>query len=154
MLMDNLDPRVKALTEALGRLGTDDVELHWAAVVDHDGLILANYPPDDNERMDQAVASTAHILRMGERAQQTVEFGKWRYTMISGARFQELVMHLTNELVLTVGVGAQTPLHKIFAAVREAVPVLIRSLDLTTRKSEEPNTMIMRRTEMDRHIKE
>lgn len=152
--MDNVDPRVKALTDALGRLNTDDVELHWAAVVDYDGLILANYPPDDTQGMDQAVASTSHILRMGEQAQRSVEFGKWRYTMISGARFQELVMHLSNEVVLTVGVGARTPLHKIFAAVRDMVPVLVRSLELSSRKSEEPNTMIMRRTEMDRHIKD
>jgi predicted regulator of Ras-like GTPase activity (Roadblock/LC7/MglB family) len=152
--MDNVDPRVKALTDALGRLNTDDVELHWAAVVDYDGLILANYPPDDIQGMDQAVASTSHILRMGEQAQRSVEFGKWRYTMISGSRFQELVMHLSNEVVLTVGVGARTPLHKIFAAVRDVVPVLVRSLELSSRKSEEPNTMIMRRTEMDRHIKD
>jgi predicted regulator of Ras-like GTPase activity (Roadblock/LC7/MglB family) len=152
--MDNVDPRVQALTEALGRLNTEDVELRWAAVVDHDGLILANYPPDDSQSMDQAVASTSHILRMGERAQQTVEFGKWRYTMMSGALFQELVMHLTNEIVLTVGVGSQTALHKIFAAVRNVVPILIRSLDLSARTSEEPNTMIMRRTELDRHIEE
>jgi hypothetical protein len=91
---------------------------------------------------------------MGEQAQRSVEFGKWRYTMISGSRFQELVMHLSNEVVLTVGVGARTPLHKIFAAVRDVVPVLVRSLELSSRKSEEPNTMIMRRTEMDRHIKD
>lgn len=152
--MDNLDPRVQALTDALGRLNTEDVELRWAAVVDYDGLILANYPPDDTEGMEQAVASTSHILRMGESAQRAVEFGKWRYTMMSGASFQELVMHLSNEVVLTVGVGAQTALHKIFAAVRDVVPVLIRALDLSARKSEEPNTMIMRRTELDRHIKD
>ena len=152
--MDNVDPRVQALTEALGQLNTEDVDLRWAAVVDYDGLMLANYPPDDTEGMDQAVASTSHILRMGERAQRTVEFGKWRYTMISGAEFQELVMHLSNEVVLTVGVGAGTALHKIFAAVRDVVPVLVRSLDLTARKSEEPNTMIMRRTELDRHIRD
>lgn len=152
--MDNVDPRVLALTEALGRLNTEDVELSWAAVVDYDGLILANFPPDDNAKMEQAVASTSHILRMGESAQRTVDFGKWRYTMMSGARFQELVMHLNNEVVLTVGVAAQTPLHKIFAAVRDVVPVLIRSLDLSARRSEEPNTMIMRRTELDRHIED
>jgi predicted regulator of Ras-like GTPase activity (Roadblock/LC7/MglB family) len=152
--MENVDPRVEALTAALGRLNTKDVELRWAAVVDYDGLILANYPPEDETGMEQAVASTSHILRMGERAQQTVEFGKWRYTMMSGANFQELVMHLSNEVVLSVGVGARTPLHKIFAAVRDVVPVLIRSLDLSARKSEEPNTMIMRRTELDRHIKD
>ncbi len=152
--MDNVDPRVQALTQALGKMNTDDVELRWAAVVDYDGLILANYPPDDTEGMDQAVASTSHILRMGESAQRAVDFGKWRYTMISGAKFQELVMHLSNEVLLTVGVGAGTPLHKIFAAVRDAIPVLIGSLELSARKSEEPNTMIMRRTEMDRHIKD
>ena len=139
-----VDPRVTALTEALGRLNTPDVDFRWAAVLDYDGLIMANYPPEDEHSIDVAVASTSHILRMGEKAQQEAPYGKWRFSMLAGAEMQQLVLHLNNEVVLTLGMGSRTPLHKIFSAVRDVVPALVKALDLANRKFTEPNTLIMR----------
>lgn len=138
-----MDPRVIALTDTLGRLDTPEIDFKWAAVLDYDGLILANYPPDDEASMDTAVGSSSHILRMGEQAQEEAPYGKWRFTILAGAEMQQLVMHLNSEIVLTFGVGSRTPLHKIFGAVRDIVPDLVNALDLINRRFTEPNTMVM-----------
>ncbi len=148
-----VDPRVTALTDALGRLNGPDVDFRWAAVLDYDGLIMANYPPDDEACMDIAVASSSHILRMGEKAMEEAEYGKWRFTMLAGAEMQQLVMHLNNEVILTFGVGSKTPLHKIFASVRDVVPALINALDLSNRTFTEPSTLIMRSEEMQNMLR-
>lgn len=148
-----VDPRVTALTDALKRLNTSDVDFKWAAVLDYNGLIMANYPPDDEVSTDIAVASTSHMLRMGEKAQQEAEYGKWRFTMIAGAEMQQLVMHLNNEVILTFGVGSRTPLHKIFSAVRDVVPDLVKALDLSNRTFTEPSTLIMRSEEMQNMLR-
>jgi predicted regulator of Ras-like GTPase activity (Roadblock/LC7/MglB family) len=147
------DPRVTALTDALRRLNGPDVDFRWAAVLDYDGLIMANYPPDDDASMDIAVASSSHILRMGEKAQQEADYGKWRFTMLAGAEMQQLVMHLNNEVILTFCVGSKTPLHKIFAAVRDVVPALVSALDLNNRKFTEPSTLIMRSEDMQNMLR-
>ena len=85
---------------------------------------------------------------MGEKAMEEAEYGKWRFTMLAGAEMQQLVMHLNNEVILTFGVGSKTPLHKIFASVRDVVPDLINALDLSNRTFTEPSTLIMRSEEM------
>lgn len=143
-----IDPRVKALTDALSRLNGPEIDFRWAAVLDYDGLIMANYPTNDEVSTDIAVASSSHILRMGEKAQEEANYGKWRFTMMAGAEMQQLVMYLNNEVVLTFAVGSKTPLHKIFAAVRNVVPDLVSALDLNNRKFTEPGTLIMRSEEM------
>jgi predicted regulator of Ras-like GTPase activity (Roadblock/LC7/MglB family) len=148
-----VDPRVTALTDALSRLNTPDVDFRWAAVLDYDGLIMANYPPEDEVSTDIAIASTSHILRMGEKAQKEAEYGKWRFTMMAGAEMQQLVMHLNNEVVLTFGVGSKTPLHKVFAAVRDVVPALVNALDLANRKFTEPNTLLMRSEDLQNMLR-
>ena len=139
-----IDPRVTALTEALSRLNTPEIDFKLAAVLDYDGLIMANYPPEDEASVETAIASSSHILRMGEKAQEEAQYGKWRFTMIAGAELQQLVMHLNNEVVLTFGVGSKTPLHKVFGAVRDVVPAIVTALDLANRKFTEPNTLLMR----------
>jgi predicted regulator of Ras-like GTPase activity (Roadblock/LC7/MglB family) len=149
----SVDPRVTALTDALSRLNAPDVDFRWAAVLDYDGLIMANYPPDDEVSMDIAVASSSHILRMGEQAQEEANYGKWRFTMMAGAEMQQLVMHLNNEVILTFGVGSKTPLHKIFAAVRDVVPTLVSALDLANRKFTEPNTLLMRSEDLQNMLR-
>jgi hypothetical protein len=131
----SVDPRVTALTDALSRLNAPDVDFRWAAVLDYDGLIMAN------------------ILRMGEKAQEEVNYGKWRFTMMAGAEMQQLVMHLNNEVILTFGVGSKTPLHKIFAAVRDVVPALVSALDLVNRKFTEPNTLLMRSEDLQNMLR-
>jgi len=148
-----VDRRVTALTEALGRLDAPDVDFKWAAVLDYDGLILCNYPPDDETSIDTAVASSSHILSMGEKAQQEAQYGKWRFTMMAGAEMHQLVMHLNNEVVLTFAVGSRTPLHKIFGAVRDVVPDLVNALDLANRKFTEPNTLLMRSEDMQNMLR-
>ena len=148
-----VDPRVTALTDALSRLNAPDVDFRWAAVLDYDGLIMANYPPEDEVSTDIAIASSSHILRMGEKAQEEADYGKWRFTMLAGAEMQQLVMHLNNEVILTFGVGSKTPLHKIFSAVRDVVPALVKALDLTNRKFTEPSTLIMRSEDMQNMLR-
>ena len=148
-----VDRRVTALTEALSRLNTPEVDFKWAAVLDYDGLILCNYPPGDEASVDTAVASSSHILSMGEKAQQEAQYGKWRFTMMAGAEMHQLVMHLNNEVVLTFAVGSKTPLHKIFAAVRDVVPDLVSALDLANRKFTEPNTLLMRSEDMQNMLR-
>lgn len=148
-----VDPRVTALTDALRRLNTPDVDFRWAAVLDYDGLIMANYPPDDEASVETAIASTSHILRMGEKAQEEAQYGKWRFTMLAGADMQQLVMHLNNEVILTFGVGSRTPLHKIFSAVRDVVPDLVSALDLHNRRFTEPSTLIMRSEDMQNMLR-
>lgn len=148
-----VDPRVQALTDALARLDSPDVDFRWAVIVDYDGLMLSSYPEDLDSGFDEAIASTAHIMRLGESAQREVEFGKWRFTMLTGSEMQQLVMHINNEVALTVGMGSKTPLHKVFATVREIVPDMVRALDLTSRRFTEPNTLLMKKDELERMLK-
>ncbi len=151
--LQTVDPRVQALTDALARLDNPDVDFRWAVIVDYDGLMLSSYPEELDSGFDEAIASTAHIMRLGESAQKEVEFGKWRFTMITGSEMQQLVMHINNEVALTVGMGSKTPLHKVFATVRDIVPEMVRALDLTSRRFTEPNTLLMKTDEMERLLK-
>ncbi len=148
-----VDPRVQALTDALARIDNPDVDFRWAAVVDYDGLLLSSYPEDLDSGFDEAIASTAHIMRLGESAQKEIEFGKWRFTMITGSEMQQLVLHINNEVALTIGLGSKTPLHKLFAAVRDVVPDMVNALDLTSRRFTEPNTLLMKTDELERMLK-
>lgn len=150
----SLDPRMQALTEALARLETGEIGMEWAAVVDYDGLVLVNYPEEMDNEIDLVMASAAHMMRMGEKTQDLLDFGKWRYTLLAGATMQQIVLHLNNEVALTVGYSSKTPLHRTFAALRDVVPDLIRTLDLKKRKMAEPNTMILRKEELERMIQQ
>jgi len=123
-----VDPRVQALTDALARLDHPEVDFRWAVIVDYDGLMLSSYPEDLESGFDEAIASTAHIMRMGESAQREV-------------------------IALTVGMGSKTPLHKFFSVVRDVVPDMVRALDLTSRRFTEPNTLLMKTDELDRMLK-
>jgi hypothetical protein len=38
--------------------------------------------------------------------------------MITGSEMQQLVLHINNEVALTVGMGSKTPLHKFFSSRR------------------------------------
>jgi len=152
--LQTVDPRVQALTDALARIDNPDVDFHWAAVVDYDGLLLSSYPEELDSDFDEVLASTAHIMRLGESAQKEVEFGKWRFTMITGSEMQQLVLHINNEVALTVGLGSKTPLHKLFATVRDVVPDMVSALDLTSRRFTEPNTLLMKTEELDRMLKQ
>lgn len=149
-----VDPRVQALTNALARLDNPEVDFRWAVIVDYDGLMLSSYPEDLESGFDEAIASTAHIMRLGESAQREVEFGKWRFTMITGSEMQQLVLHINNEVALTVGMGSKTPLHKFFSVVRDVVPDMVRALDLTSRRFTEPNTLLMKTDELERMLKQ
>jgi len=149
-----VDPRVQAMTDALARLDTPDVDFRWAIVVDYNGLMLSSYPEDLESGYDEAIASTAHIMRLSESAQKEVEFGKWRFTMITGSEMQQLVLHINNEIALTVGMGSKTPLHKFFAIVRDVVPDMVRALDFTSRRFTEPNTLLMKSGELERMLKQ
>jgi predicted regulator of Ras-like GTPase activity (Roadblock/LC7/MglB family) len=151
--LQTVDPRVQAMTDALARLDNPDVDFRWAVVVDYNGLMLSSYPEDLDSGFDEAIASTAHIMRLGESAQKEVEFGKWRFTMITGSEMQQLVLHINNEVALTVGMGSKTPLHKFFANVRDIVPDMVRALDLTSRRFTEPNTLLMKTDELERMLK-
>lgn len=152
--LQTVDPRVQALTDALARIDNPDVDFRWAAVVDYDGLLLSSYPEDLDSGFDEAIASTAHIMRLGESAQKEIEFGKWRFTMITGSEMQQLVLHINNEVALTVGLGSKTPIHKLFATVRDVVPAMVSALDLTSRRFTEPNTLLMKTDELERMLKQ
>lgn len=150
---NNTDPRVKGMTDALARLNVPELDFHWAAVTDYDGLVLANFPPDSDSDLIYIAAAAAHLLRAGERAIDELEFGKWRYTLLAGANLQQIVVHLNKEVILTIGYGSRIPLHKIFAAVKDVVPDVVRSLDITSRKFSEPNTMVMRKEDLQKMLR-
>ncbi len=150
----SVDPRVTALEDALRLLEAPGSDFRWAVMMDYDGLILANYPEDMGSDLDLAIAASAHIMRMGEKAQAELSFGKWRYTLMAGAELQQLVMHINREVALSIGYGSKTPIHKIFGALKDAVPALMRALDAGSRKFSEPNTLLMRSDDLKRYIEE
>jgi len=149
-----VDPRVTALVDVLRMLDSAGADFRWSVLLDYDGLILANYPEDLQVDIDPVVAASAHIMRMGERAQDELPFGKWRYTLMAGSDLQQLVMHLNREVVLSIAFGSRTPIHKIFGSLKDVVPALMRALDLTSRKFSEPNTLMMRSRDLNRYIEE
>ncbi|MFN2147142.1 MAG: hypothetical protein ACK2T2_02025 [Anaerolineales bacterium] len=147
-----VDPRITALVEALKLLETPGADFRWSVLVDYDGLILANYPEKLEVDLDPVIAASAHIMRMGEMAQAELPFGKWRYTLMAGSDLQQLVMHLNREVALSIAFGSRTPIHKIFASLKNVVPALMRALDLTSRKFSEPNTLIMRSDDLRKYL--
>jgi len=150
----SIDPRVTALEEALRKLEAPGSDFRWAILMDYDGLILANYPEDMGSNLELAIAASAHIMRMGEMAQGEISFGKWRYTLMAGAELQQLVMHINREVALSIGYGSKTPIHKIFGALKDAVPALMQALDMSSRKFSEPNTLLMRSDNLKKYIEE
>jgi predicted regulator of Ras-like GTPase activity (Roadblock/LC7/MglB family) len=150
----SIDPRVTALEDALRLLKAPGADFRWAILMDYDGLILANYPEDMGNNLELAIAASAHIMRMGEMAQSEISFGKWRYTLMAGAELQQLVMRINREVALSIGYGSKTPIHKIFGALKDAVPALMHALDASSRKFSEPNTLLMRSDDLKRYIEE
>jgi predicted regulator of Ras-like GTPase activity (Roadblock/LC7/MglB family) len=148
----SVDPRVTALVDVLRMLDTPGADFRWSVLVDYDGLILANYPENLDLDLDPVIAASAHIMRMGERAQDELPFGKWRYTLLAGSDLQQMVMHLNREVALSIAFGSRTPIHKIFSVLKEAVPALMRALDLTSRKFSEPNTLMMRSDDLKKYL--
>jgi predicted regulator of Ras-like GTPase activity (Roadblock/LC7/MglB family) len=136
--------REEALTRALSRLPRPDLAMKWAALMDYDGLMLANYPQGAQLPYDELSAATGHLLLMVERVQSELEIGKWRYTLTAGAQLQILVIALNKECVLALGMGSRAPLASAFAAIRDIAPDLIRDLEKATRKYSETNTIIWR----------
>jgi len=149
-----VDPRVTALVDALRLLDKPGSDFRWSVLLDYDGLILANFPEDLDLALDPAIAASAHIMRMGEKAQAELPFGKWRYTLMAGSELQQLVLHLNREVALSIAFGSRTPIHKIFGSLKDVVPALMRALDLTTRKFSEPNTLMMRTDDLKRYLEE
>lgn len=147
-----VDPRVTALVDALRMFDKSGVDFRWSVLVDYDGLILANYPENLDLDLDPVIAASAHIMRMGERAQDELPFGKWRYTLLAGSDLQQMVMHLNREVALSIAFGSRTPIHKIFGGLKEVVPALMRALDLTSRKFAEPNTLMMRSDDLKKYL--
>lgn len=149
-----VDLRVQNLTAALRRLAIPEIDFRWAAVVDYDGLILASYPAELNGQADEAAASTAYLLRLGDNARGVMGFGKWRFTLLAGAEMQQMVMQLNNEMALTIAFGPRTSLPSVFKAVRGVAPELLGSMEIEKRRFSEPNTMLIRREELDRMIQQ
>jgi predicted regulator of Ras-like GTPase activity (Roadblock/LC7/MglB family) len=149
-----VDPRVTALVDALRLLDIPGSDFRWSVLLDYDGLILANYPENLQVDLDPVIAASAHIMRMGERAQDELPFGKWRYTLMAGSDLQQLVLHLNREVALSIAFGSRTPIHKIFGSLKDVVPALMRSLDLTSRKFSEPNTLMMRSRDLHKYLED
>ncbi|MEJ2011818.1 MAG: roadblock/LC7 domain-containing protein [Anaerolineales bacterium] len=147
-----VDPRVTALVDALRMFDKSGVDFRWSVLVDYDGLILASYPENLDLDLDPVIAASAHIMRMGERAQDELPFGKWRYTLVAGSDLQQMVMHLNREVALSIAFGSRTPIHKIFGGLKDVVPALMRALDLTSRKFAEPNTLMMRSDDLKKYL--
>jgi predicted regulator of Ras-like GTPase activity (Roadblock/LC7/MglB family) len=120
--------RQSELLRVLGRLADELPKPEWVALVDDNGLIVACVPaepPIDTERISAMAAAS---VMLGERVLDELEGGNLRYASVAGSVRQNLMVILSKERLLSIGLRPEVPAQATFGALGRWVPELVRTL--------------------------
>ena len=95
--------RQSELLRVLGRLKDDLVNPHWVALIDEGGLVLACVPDEPPVDIERVSAMTATLAVSGERVIGEIAGGRLRYVCVAGSQRQQLIVLLSVECVISLG---------------------------------------------------
>lgn len=100
----------------------------WVALVDDQGLVLACVPDQPVVDEDRVSAMTAAVVTTSERVLREVEGGSLRFANIAGSERQYLMVLLTQDRLLSVGLDPKVTAQATFRSLSRWVPQLLRIL--------------------------
>lgn len=111
--------RSEKLTRAIRSLSNATPDIEAAAVVDHDGLMMASSLPQDVE--DESVAAmSAALLGLSERINEELNRGDFEMVMIRGSDGYVVLAQCGPDAVLTVLTSKRAKLGLIFLDVKRS----------------------------------
>lgn len=120
--------RESELIRVLSALEADLPDPLWVALVDDQGLVLSCVPESPVVEEEPISAMTAAVVTMGERVLREVEGGALRYVNVAGSKRQYLMVVLTSERLLSVGLAPKVPAQATFGPLSRWVPELLGAL--------------------------
>lgn len=79
---------------------------------------------------DRVSAMSAAILSLGERIARELGDGDFQYNLIAGAEGQTLVLVLSQDYALAIGLNREISVNTVFERLRESILPLLRTLRL------------------------
>lgn len=120
--------RQTELERILSQLAEDLPDPHWVALVDDQGLVLSCVPANPVVDEDRISGMTAAVVSMGERVMEEVEGGALRFANVAGSNRQYLMVVLTKERLLSVGLDPKLTAQATFRSLSQWVPQLLQAL--------------------------
>lgn len=120
------DSRVE---RSLARITTEIPEIHWAALVTSHGLLRGSFPPQPGLGGDRLSAMSAAMLSLGERIANELKDGELRYTLIAGSEGATLLLVLSRDDVLTLGLSPDASFQAVVNKVQGLLPALLNVLE-------------------------
>lgn len=120
--------RQSELERVLNQLAGELPNPHWVALVDDQGLVLACVPDQPAVEEERVSAMTAAVVTMGERVLREVEGGSLRFANIAGSERQYLMVLLTPERLLSIGLNPKVTAQATFKPLSRWVPELLKAL--------------------------
>jgi uncharacterized protein len=123
-------PEKSQVERDLACIATRLPEARWIALVTCDGLLYSLFPSHSTIEGDRVSAMSAAMLSLGERIAGELKDGKLQYTLIAGAEGMTLVLALSRDYALSMGLNRDISVDTIFGRLRETLHPLLRTLQL------------------------
>lgn len=120
--------RQSELHRVLGLMANELPAPDWVALVDPQGLVVACVPERPAVPEERISAMTAALHSMAERVLEEVEGGGLRYASVAGSRRQQLIVVLSQDHILSIGLSPEVLPQVAFRPVSRWVPELMRTL--------------------------
>ena len=120
--------RQSELMRVLDLLAHELPDPQWVALVDHDGLMVACVPTEPRVDADRISAMTAASVVAGERVLEELAGGQLRFVSVAGSERQQLTVRLSQDRLLSIGLGSEVAAQSTFGPLRRWVPELLRAL--------------------------
>lgn len=122
--------RQSELLRVLGRLKDDLVNPHWVALIDDGGLVLACVPEEPPVDLERVSAMTATLAVSGERVIGEIAGGRLRYVSVAGSQRQQLIVLLSVECVLSLGLDPDVSPRSTFKPLARWVTEIMQVLHM------------------------
>lgn len=121
--------RQSELERVLSQLAEELPNPQWVALVDDQGLVLSCVPENPVIDEDRVSAMSAAVVGMGERVMEEVEGGTLRFANVVGSKRQYLMVVLTHDRLLSIGLAPQIAAQATFRPLSRWVPELLKTLE-------------------------
>lgn len=102
----------------------------WVALVKCNGLLYSIFPSHSEIGEDRISAMSAAMMSLGERIARELKDGEFQYTLIAGADGMTLMLGLSQDYVLTIGLSRDISVSTVFESLRESILPLLRTLQI------------------------
>jgi predicted regulator of Ras-like GTPase activity (Roadblock/LC7/MglB family) len=130
-----IENRSDALFQVLANIHRDVVQVRGSAIITHDGLLIASYPPGwdadihDPTGGENVAAMAAVVVGLAERTLTRLNQGELKRVVMEGARGSVCVLPATADSALALLVDSEARLGLALEAARRAAEQIRGILD-------------------------